>query len=165
VQIALPYQFADDEQEASTAVAGLLVHLDTIYGFALTLTGDADAAAELTEEVFGRARDDRWGTLGGHGLRDRLLARCVAVFCETFSAHGSVSAPGRTPVEQPPATTLGAVLRELPWDERAAIALVDQLHLSYAAGAAVLGVDVPEFRTLLHHGRAVLLVAYRVATR
>jgi len=164
VQIALSHQFADDEQEASTTLAGQLAHLDTIYGFALTLTGDADAAADLTEHVFASARDDVWGTLAGHGLRDRLLARCVAVFCETFSSPGS-SAPVRTRVEQPPATTLGAVLRELPWNERAAIALVDQLHLSYAAGAAVLGLDVPEFRTLLHHGRAVLLVAYRVATR
>jgi len=165
VHLALPYQFTDDEQEASTALAGLLVHLDTIYGFALTLTGDTDAAAELTERVFASAGDDLWGTLGGHGLRERLLARCVSAFGETFAAPGSVAVPVRTPVDQPPTTTLSAVLRELPWDERAAISLVDQLHLGYAAGAAVLGVDVPEFRTLLHHGRAVLVAAYRVATR
>ena len=164
MHIALPHQIADDEQDASTTLAGLLAHLDTIYGFALTLTGDADAAAELTEQVFAGARDDLWGTLGGHGLRDRLLARCVSAFGEAYSVPGSTAA-ARAPIEQPPATTLGAVLRELPWDERAAIALVDQLHLSYAASAAVLGVEVPEFRALLHHGRAVLLVAYRVATR
>jgi len=164
VHPALPYQFADDEAEAPAALTGLLDHLDTIYGFALTLTGDADAAAELTERVFASARDKVWATLGGHGLRDRLLACCVSAFGETFFAPG-LAAPARARAEQPPASTLGAVLRELPWDERAAIALVDQLHLSYATGAAVLGVDVPEFRTLLHHGRAVLFAAYRVATR
>ena len=165
MHLALPYQFADDEQDASSALTGLLDHLDTIYGFALTLTGDADAAADLTESVFASARDELWTTLGGHGLRDRLLAGCISAFTYTFSAPDSASVPAGTAVAQPPATTLGAVLRELPWDERAAIALVDQLHLSYAAGAAVLGIDVPEFRTLLHHGRAVLFAAYRVATR
>ena len=83
MSVALPYSPADDEQGAETpsALAGLLTHLDTVYGFALTLTGDPDAAAELTEDVYASARDGLWETLGGHGVRDRLLARCAAAAC------------------------------------------------------------------------------------
>ena len=52
---------------------GLLTHLDAVYGFALALTGDAELAADLTEDVFASTHDELWTTLGGHGLRDRLL--------------------------------------------------------------------------------------------
>src|SRR3954466_692824 len=87
VSASLPYLPAGDEQGtgAASALVGLLAHLDTVYGFALTLTGDRDAAAELTEDVYASARDGLWGTLGGRGLRDRLLARCVALFVERGS--------------------------------------------------------------------------------
>ena len=161
---ALPHPFTDDEQGASSALTGLLAHLDTIYGFALTLTGDPGAAAELTENVYASARDGLWPTLGGHGLRDRLLARCVSMFAETISSLGTEASVAPTRYEQRPAE-LSAFLRGLPWTERAAIALVDQLHLTYADGAAVLGVDVAEFRALLHWGRAALFAAYRAAAR
>jgi DNA-directed RNA polymerase specialized sigma24 family protein len=57
------------------------------------------------------------------------------------------------------------LVRQLPWDERAAIALVDQLDSSYAAAAAVLGVDVAELRGMLHRGRSVLVAAYRAGAR
>jgi len=149
VVLALPHSSADDEPAVPAALAGLLVHLDTIYGFALTLTGAPEPAADLTERVFEGVRDELWATLGGHGLRDRLLARCVAVFHET--------APSSSPR---PAAGVGAALAGLPWEERAACALVDQMKLTYAAGAAVLGIDVGEFRTRLHRARAVLLAAY-----
>ena len=73
MHIAFPYQFADDEQEASTTVAGLLVHLDTIYGFALTLTGDADAAAELTRS----ADDERVAIVAALEQTDGAIARAA----------------------------------------------------------------------------------------
>ena len=144
---------AIDEQ---TAHAGLLAHLDAVYGFALALTADAESAADLTERVFGSARDRLWLTLGGHRLRDRLLARCVSAFCETSS-----------PTTHQPQTSdaLMASLQGLPWKERAALALVDQLGLRYAAGAAVLGVDVAQFRELLHQARSTLFAVFRTATR
>ena len=154
----------DDEQTAPAAVTGLLAHLDSIYGFALTLTGDAEVAAELTEEVFASTRDDLWVTLGGHGLRDRLLARCVSAFTERL-AQGVRRGPATKPRSEPRPTRLGALLLELPWNERAAVALVDLLGLTYASGAAVLGVNAPEFRTLVHRGRSVLLAAYRTGAR
>ena len=161
VSASLPYLPVDDEQGtgAPSALVGLLAHLDTVYGFALTLTGDRDAAAELTEDVYASARDGLWGTLGGHGLRDRLLARCVALFVERGSLQDANTPSARPAAERP--MRLDALLRELPWDERAAIALVDQLQSSYAAAAAVLGVDVPELRERLHRGRAVLFAAFR----
>ena len=165
MSVSLPYSPADDEQGtgAPSALVGLLTHLDTVYGFALTLTGDRDAAAELTEEVYASARDGLWGTLGGHGLRNRLLARCVSVFVERDSPRGVEVPSARAATEQP--ARLETLLRELPWDERAAIALVDQLQSRYVDAAAVLGVDVTELRTLLHRGRAVLFAAFRAGAR
>jgi DNA-directed RNA polymerase specialized sigma24 family protein len=58
-------------------------------------------------------------------------------------------------------SVLIALLFSLPWRQRAAIALVDHLGLSYVEAAAVLGVDVSEFRGLLHRGRDALLRKYR----
>ena len=165
MSVSLPYSPADDEQGtgAPSALVGLLMHLDTVYGFALTLTGDPDAAAELTEDVYASARNGLWGTLGGHGLRDRLLARCVSLFVERGSPQGVQVPSARAAVERPP--RLDALLHELPWDEPAAIALVDQLQSSYVAAAAGLGVDVAELRKLLHGGRAVLFAAFRAGAR
>jgi len=164
VSAALPYSPADDDQGAGapSALIRLVTHLDTVYGFALTLTGDPEAAAELTDDVYASARDGLWETLGGHGLRDRLLARCVSLFVETGSARGG-EAPSAGAADHRP--TLNTLLRELPWNERAAIALVDQLQSSYVAAAAVLGVDVAELRELLHRGRSVLFAAFRAGAR
>ena len=164
MHLALSYPPADDDQDMSSAVMGLVTHLDTVYGFALTLTGDREAAVELTEDVYVCARDELWGTLGGHGLRDRLLARCVSSFVERGSTYGP-EAPATSPAGRRQPTRLRTLLHQLPWDERAAIALVDQLRSSYEAAAAVLGVDVAEFRALLHRGRTVLFAAYRVGAR
>ena len=64
---ALPRSPAYDDSVAPPWPAGILAHLDVVYGFALTLTGDAECAGELTEAVFGSVHDDLWSTLGGHG--------------------------------------------------------------------------------------------------
>jgi DNA-directed RNA polymerase specialized sigma24 family protein len=165
VRLAHTHPWQDDEQQVTpAAVGGLLAHLESIYGFALTLTGDAEVAAEITEHVFASVRGDLWATLGGHGLRDRLLARCVLAFTERL-AQGRRRGSAANPCSEPRPTHLGALLLELPWNERAAIALVDQLGVSYASGAAVLGVDASEFRSLVHRGRSVLFAAYRSGSR
>lgn len=162
---ALPRRPADTGDDVlPSALTGLLAHLDPVYGFALTLTGNSDHAATLTEDVFDRVNDDLWTTLGGHGLRERLLARCVATFIERRSS-GELTAPATPASVASRSDHLSALLFSLPWNERAAIALVDRLGLGYAAGAAVLGVDVPEFRTLLRRGRSVLFDAHRALAR
>jgi hypothetical protein len=166
VSVLLPYSPAKDEQGTvlPSALTGLLTHLDTVYGFALTLTGDPEAAAELTEGVYASVRDDGlWATLGGHGARDRLLARCVSLFVERSLPEGAELPSARVAADRPP--RLDTLLRGLPWDERAAIALVDQLQSSYEAAAAALGVDLAAFRELLHRGRAVLFAAFRAGAR
>jgi hypothetical protein len=161
---ALPRSPAYDDSVAPSYPAGILPHLDVVYGFALTLTGDAERSAALTEGVFGSVHDDLWSTLGGRGLRDRLLARCVVAYVETAaSRQADWSATPVRSVEH--SGELESLLLGLPWDERAAIALVDQLGLTYAAAAAVLGTDVSGFRTLLHRGRCVLFAAYRAGAR
>jgi DNA-directed RNA polymerase specialized sigma24 family protein len=165
VHRALSFSSAgDDHYAAPSARTGIGIHLDAVYGFALTLTGDAHSAEELTEGVFECAHDDLWTTLGGHGLRDRLLARCVTAFRATFPTRrvGQSMTTYRISSRD---GALSALLLGLPWDERAAIALVDQLGLTYAAGAAVLGTEVAEFRALLHQGRSVLFAAYRTGAR
>jgi DNA-directed RNA polymerase specialized sigma24 family protein len=164
VHLAYTQPWRDDEQPASGAATGLLAHLDTIYGFALALTGDADVAADLTEDVFIGMRGDLWATLGGHGLRDRLLAQCVSAFAERF-AQGVRPGPATKPCSEPRPSRLGALLLELPWNERAAVALVGMSGSTYASGAAVLGVEASEFRTLVHRGRSALVAAYRTGAR
>ena len=161
---AQPRPKAHEEPRGPTTLPGILAHLDAVYGLALALTGDTDRAADLTEDVFASVRDDLWTTLGGHSLRERLLARCVTTFKQTGSARSGGSAE----VSQLPgdnASELRAALTRLSWDERTAIVLVDQLGLTYAAGAAVLGTEVPQFRTLLHRARSVAFAAYRAGAR
>ncbi len=86
---ALPRSPAYHKSVAPSWPAGILAHLDVVYGFALTLTGDAERAGELTEAVFASVHDDLWSTLGGHGLRDRLLARCVVAYVEKTTSRPS----------------------------------------------------------------------------
>ena len=164
MQLALPRPPADDESGAPSALTGLLSHLDVVYGFALTLTGDAERAADLTEHVFQGVHDDLWSTLGGHRLRDRLLACCVAAFMDGASSREAWKTGAASPPVLEP-NGLTALLRGLPWRERAAIALVDQLELTHASAAAVLGVELEAFRTILHGGRDVLFAAYRAGAR
>lgn len=161
---ALPRSPAYDDSVAPSWRTGILAHLDVVYGFALTLTGDAGRAGELTEDAFRSVHDDLWSTLGGRGLRDRLLARCVVAYVETISSQES-RWPA-TPVRRVEHSgELKSLLLSLPWAERAAVALVDQLGLTYAAAAAVLGTDVAGFRTLLHRGRSVMFDAFRAGAR
>jgi hypothetical protein len=164
VHNALKRPSAHDTTGASSSLTGILAHLDTVYGFALTLSGDPERAGALTERAFASVHDDLWSTLGGHSLRDRLLARCVCEFTETVAGRG----PGWFATADPSVVgpdRLRALLRGLPWDERAAIALVDQLGLSRSDAAAVLGIGAAEFRALLHRGRSVLFAAYRAGAR
>ncbi len=95
---ALPRSPAYDDSVAPSWPVGILAHLDVVYGFALTLTGDAECAGELTEAVFGSVHDDLWSTLGGHGLRDRLLARCVVAYVEKTTSRpaGWPATPARS---------------------------------------------------------------------
>jgi DNA-directed RNA polymerase specialized sigma24 family protein len=166
VHHALPRPPEDnDSGPPPRAVTGLLSHLDAVYGFALTLTGDVASAAELTEDVFGSVHDDLWATLGGRGLRDRLLARCVTAFAQAHSSRFADAPSAPRPAAAAITVGLSALLRDLPWNERAAIALVDHIGMTYTAGAAVLGTSVADFRALLHRGRAVLFDAHRALAR
>ena len=161
---ALSRPTARDATATSSSLPGILAHLDAVYGFSLTLTGDPDRAGALTERAFGSVRDDLWSTLGGRGLRERLLARCVQAYLEAVAANdgGWVATPEPCRGD---ADRLSTLIGGLPWDERAAIALVDQLGLTRTDAAAVLGTSVDEFRALLHRGRSALFVAYRAGAR
>jgi hypothetical protein len=160
VYLAVSHAAWSDDAAAAPSPSGVLSHLRAVYAFALTLVGDdADRAAALTETAFLASRDSHWSALGGHRLRERLLARCVSAFAEAHTppTHRRTVAVSTTDTR----SGLIALLFSLPWRQRAAIALVDHLGLSYVEAAAVLGVDVSEFRGLLHRGRDALLRKYR----
>lgn len=150
---------------ADSAAARLVHHLDDVYRVARVLTGDRLRAGDLTEAVFRDARDDdAVTTLDAQTVRDRLLSRCIAM----FSAHDDLTrsdASAPPPAFQASRDRLDTLLLALPLTQRAAIALVDQLGLSYADAAAILGSHVAELRSHLHAGRAVLFAAYHVGAR
>ena len=159
MDLALPRPVSDVARATASTRTGLLSHIDAVYAFALTLAGDAESAAGVTERVYVDVPDDLWSTLGGHNLKDRLLARCFAIFTQALGRRERDARAGGAPGRG----TLVAMLRDLPLDQRAAVALVDQLSLSYGAAAAVLGTNIAELRAQLHRGRAVLLAATRAA--
>ena len=153
---ALPRFASLADQRTASTLTGLMSHLDAVYAFAHALTGDLELAADLTERVYRGVSRDLWSTLGGHTLRDRLLARCLTIFNQELPARVSA----RTSRS---ATGVHALLAGLPVEQRAAISLVDLLGLSYAAGAAVLGTPVEAFRESLHRGRDVLVAQDRAS--
>ena len=157
VSAALPRLAPDVDRNTGPTLTGLMTHLDAVYAFARALTSDSDRASDLTERVYRDVTRDLWSTLGGHGLRDRLLARCLSLFDEQFAEQVR-------PDHVPNSGDILTLLAGLPREQRAAVALVDRLGLTYAAGAAVLGSTVNEFQTNLHRGRAVLIAASRAAT-
>jgi DNA-directed RNA polymerase specialized sigma24 family protein len=159
VSLALSRPASVPETAVPSPLAGLLAQLDTVYGFALTLVGDAELAADLTEQVYRGVPQDLWSTLGGHGLRERLLACCLAVYKQDFHTRR------REPAADVDghATSLIRLVHRLPTEERAAIALVDQLRLSHAAATAVLDLSADEFCVLLRRARAVLVEASRAS--
>ena len=160
--LAVPRDAELDDGATATPLAAMLSHLHAVYAFALTLVGDdADRAATLAEMVFVASRDHCGAALGTRGLRERMLAQCVVTFAEAYmpSAHQR----GATMAAVDSRSSVMSRLLSLPWRQRAAIALIDHLGLTYAEAAAVLGVDATEFRGLLHRGRDVLLRAHRVS--
>jgi predicted DNA-binding protein (UPF0251 family) len=150
---AVPHLAFAVDPDAGSAVRGLLSHLDAVYVFAHALTCDDRLASDLTEHVYRGVTRELWSTLGGHGLRDRLLARCLTIFNEGFRAR-------RRAVSVPPEHDAVGLLRDLSVEQRAAVALVDRLGLRYDAAAVVLGVSRDAFRTLLHDARNTLVTRH-----
>lgn len=151
---ASPRPVTGVDHTPDSTLTSLITHLDAVHAFAHVLTSDAGPAAALTEQVYCDVTRDVWSTLGGHSLRDRLLARCLTIYKHEFNDAGRAASLGT------PSPTLFDALASLPLADRAAVALVDRLGLSYAAGAAVLGISVDEFRTTLHGARRVLVRTY-----
>ena len=156
---AFPRFAPTDDDNSGATPAGFIAHLDAVYAFAFALTSQRDLAEELTDHVYRDVTRELWSTLGGHSLRNRLLARCLAIFDERFRQASRPVAD-----RHGDAAGIQTLLRALPRDERAAVALVDQLGLSYADGAIVFGSTVSEFRASLHRGRTALMNAIRTAT-
>ncbi len=139
-----------------------------VYRFALHMSGDADVAEDVTQEVFmallesGRRFDSSRGTLLSflYGIaRHRVLRRIETRQPEELELAEEAAAvddllDGLTRRE-----TIEEVRRavlSLPPVYREAVALCDLEDVSYEAAAAALGCPVGTVRSRLSRGRAML---------
>lgn len=147
-----------------------------VYNLALRLAGDAEEAADLTQEIFLRIHRHLGGFNGGSALKTWIF-RVALNHCrerlarfhpltqpigEEADEDGSVrlADPGRGPEELAAAAEIGRqvarCLALLPAKFREAVVLRDLQGLSYEEIAAVLGTRVGTVRSRIARGREQL---------
>ncbi|MDH3260058.1 MAG: sigma-70 family RNA polymerase sigma factor [Acidimicrobiia bacterium] len=143
-----------------------------IYNFAYRLTGNADHAADLTQEVLLRVKKGlagyRPGSFEGWLWRitrnaflddtRRRKRRPTAPLPEEIDRVASYSSPA--PDQVLAAVRLGddiqAALLELPYDFREAVVLCDIVGLSYEEISAAIAAPIGTVRSRIHRGRKML---------
>lgn len=145
---------------------------DKIYSFAYRFTGDPDAAADLTQDVFVRV----YGNLHRYqpGTFDGWLYRITKnLFLDTVRRRRTIrleplpEGEGRLPASPEPGpadvverrtleTRLDRGLRELPDDFRLAVLLCDVEGLSYTEIVTATGWPLGTVRSRIHRGRRQL---------
>lgn len=160
---------ADDTVPSWEEVARL--HGRTIYNFAYRLTGNADDAYDLVQEVLLRVRKGLlaytpgsfegwlWRITRNAFLDDvRRRKRRPTVPLPEGDRHDSASAPG--PDEVLAAVRLSedvaTALLQLPYDFREAVVLCDVVGLSYEEIAEAVEIPVGTVRSRIHRGRRML---------
>lgn len=172
--------------EADGLAADALEHLDSLYGTALRLTRDADAAQDLVQDTFLKALRASARFTPGTNLkawlytilhntwrnrrRDRARSR-VDFDSDTVeqAAEGAGALPPLS--ESPEQALLAAVMDEdlkaaleaLPEAFREAVWLRDVEELSYQAIADALDVPIGTVMSRISRGRKQLLAAVRAA--
>ena len=147
------------------------LHGRTIYNFAYRLTGNADDAHDLVQEVLLRVRKGLqaytpgsfegwlWRITRNAFLDEmRRLKRRPTVPLPEGDHDGTGSAPA--PEDVLATVRLGedvqSALLELPYDFREAVVLCDVVGLSYEEIALAAGVPVGTVRSRIHRGRRML---------
>jgi RNA polymerase sigma-70 factor (ECF subfamily) len=160
-----------------------LVHLDAVYRFALRLSGDPDAAGDLTQETFLRA----WRSWESYAVGTRAKSWLFTICRNTFlrgegreKRHTEIlkelvdEDPRRVSGESTVFSSIGArdpegtfwerlvddrILREidaLPPEFRDAVVLSDLEDLSYQEVAEILEVPVGTVKSRIFRGRRIL---------
>ena len=149
-----------------------------VYRFARAMTGSADAAEDITQEVFvalltqaGRYDPERaafatylYGMVRNLS-RARLRRESRRLSVETFVLGGAESReddPASRIENDETVTAVRRALGRLPSRYRELIVLCDLHGLSYQEAAVVVEASVPAVRSRLHRGRQLLKL--RVAT-
>jgi RNA polymerase sigma-70 factor (sigma-E family) len=134
-----------------------------LLGFVYALTGDLGEAQDAVQEAFVRAWQ-RWSTVGQHSDPEawvRLTASRIAVsrwrqLRSRTRAHMRYGVP--SPMPEPDQETVEVVraMRQLPEEQRIALALYHLIGLSVADVARETGVPVGTTKARLARGRAAL---------
>jgi RNA polymerase sigma-70 factor (ECF subfamily) len=157
-------QFRNGNRDAFTALYRL--HDSAVFRFALNMSGDAAAAAEITQDVFvwlirhpGKFDPDR-ADLGTFlaGVARKLLQRRRRLAFRWLPLR-KTAAPD--PGDAIDAASLHRAIGLLPSRYREAIVLCDLEGRSYEEAAAVVGCAVGTIRSRLHRGRDLLARKFR----
>ncbi|MFH1104359.1 MAG: sigma-70 family RNA polymerase sigma factor [Actinomycetota bacterium] len=147
------------------------LHGRTIYNFAYRLTGNADDAHDLVQEVLLRVRKGLQAYTPGsfEGWLWRITRNAFLDEMRRLKRRPTVPLPegdhddtGSAPAPEDvlAAVRLGedvqAAVLELPYDFREAVVLCDVVGLSYEEIALAAGVPVGTVRSRIHRGRRML---------
>jgi RNA polymerase sigma-70 factor, ECF subfamily len=145
-----------------------------VYRFAVHMTGAADAAEDVTQDVFmalihdarryraGRSGVVPWllGITRNHARRRATRDRRLTPLTEAAGAGAvdpaATSDPGTAIDRDRIVAAVRGALATLPYSFREAVVLCDLQELSYADAAEALGCAIGTVRSRLHRGRALL---------
>lgn len=150
-------------------------HQALLYNVAFRVTGNADLAADATQEAFILAYR-KIGQFRGGSLRAwlaRIATNCAYDQLRSRRRHGASSIedmveqedrlaqlvdPGASPDEAAVSSELGraisAAILTLPPDQRSVIILVDYNHFNYEEAAEALGTSLGTVKSRLSRARA-----------
>jgi RNA polymerase sigma-70 factor, ECF subfamily len=148
-----------------------------IYRYVLALAGNADWAADATQQAFVDFADRPGGFDAARGPLAAYLAgmarhHLMRLWRERPAAEpasedgdeaGTAALHHATPeallVRRQDTQALWSALAALPWPHREALVLVDLQHRSYADAAAIAGIELNTLRTRVHRARQRLATA------
>jgi len=153
-----------------------------VYRFALHMSGAADLAEDVTQEVFmvlmreGNSYDETRGSVNSfllgvarnHVLRRLKQERSLVLIGESDSDEGSASTEVDSAASQLDALARNEEIRSvqravlsLPAHYREVLVLCELEDMSYSEAAGVLGCAVGTVRSRLHRARAMLIEKLR----
>lgn len=150
----------------------VFIHADSLYRYALRLTGDEHSASDLVQETLTKAfvAFERLGPDANHRAWIFTIARNTFVSAQRRAGRlEELSDPHNVPSRDPDVlrTIAGphdnyrhafddevlAAIHELSETQRTAVVLCDIEGMSYDEIAAVMGCPVGTIRSRIHHGR------------